>query len=160
MKLGTVTSYELKWAFALCAVPVAICLWVAISIENSAAFWQTTAVPILGYAIISFAGIGPLISVIAIWGRNPIIQSVFIAYYIVLLGVADLQPKPLEDASFGDQFVNVFRAAYYGLLVLFLLALLVAIVRRRRNRSAMKSIVLAVFIVLSSALALALPQVL
>jgi hypothetical protein len=160
MKPGTVTSYELKWAFALCAAPVAVCLWIAISVENSATFWRTTAVPVLGYAIISFAVIGPLISAIAIWGRNPIIQSIFVAYYAVLLVIADFQPKPLEDASFGDQFVNVFRAAYYSLLVLFLLALLVAIVRRRRDRSAMKSIVLAVFIVLSSALALALPQVL
>ncbi|WP_425624827.1 hypothetical protein [Agrobacterium radiobacter] len=126
--------------------------------SNSAAFWQTTAVPILGYSIISFAAIGPLISVIAILGRNPTIQSIFVAYYAVLLVIADFQPKPLEDASFGDQFVNVFRAAYYSLLILFLLALFVVIAKRWRDRSAMKSIVLAMFIVLSSALALALPQ--
>jgi hypothetical protein len=116
--------------------------------------------PILGHAIISFAVIGPAISVIAIWGRNPIIQSIFVAYYIVLLGIADFQPRPLEDASFGDQFVNVFRAAYYSLLVLFLLALFAAIARRREERSAMKPIILVVFIVLSATLALALPQML
>ncbi|MCZ7451025.1 hypothetical protein O8B93_25990 [Agrobacterium rhizogenes] len=155
-----VTSYELKWAFTLCAVPVAICLWVAIGVEISVAFWQTTAVPVVGYAIISFTVIGPLVSVIAIWGRDPVIQSVFVAYYIVLLGIADFQRKPLEDASFGDQFVNVFRAAYYSLLIIFLLAFFVVIAIRRGDQSAMKSIVLAVFIVLSSALALALPQVL
>ncbi|AVH43695.1 hypothetical protein ACQZ40_25535 [Agrobacterium sp. 16-172Ci] len=160
MKSMAVTSYELKWAFVLCAAPVALCLWVAIGVENSAAFWQITAVPILGQAIISFAVIGPPISVIAIWGRNPIIQSIFVAYYIVLLGIADFQPRPLEDASFGDQFVNVFRAAYYSLLVLFLLALFAAIARRREERSAMKLIILVVFIVLSATLALALPQML
>ncbi|MFK3776930.1 hypothetical protein [Agrobacterium sp. NPDC089420] len=160
MKPGMVTSYELKCAFALCTVPVAICLWVAIGVDSSARFWHTTAVPVLGYAIISFAAVGPLISVIAIWGRNPILQSIFVAYYAVLLVIVDFQPKPLKDASFGDQFVNVFRTAYYSLLVLFLLALFVAIAKRWGDRSAMKSIILAVFIVLSSALALVLPQVL
>ncbi|MFK3781449.1 hypothetical protein [Agrobacterium sp. NPDC089420] len=159
MKFVAVTSNELKWALVLCAAPVAICLWVAIGVENSTTFWHITAVPILGYAILLFAVVGPIISVTAILSRSPVIQSIFVAYYVVLLVIADFQPRPLEDASFGDQFVNVFRVAYYALLVLFLLALLVAIVRRRGGRNVMKPIILTVFIVLSSAFALALPQV-